>query len=131
MNKVSPEQLTRRENNYQAEQPKQPTQPTQLTQPTTNNNYQPLSSFSSTIEPVQESIKQPITKEVNALPTQPTQAQISTSAMPQIDNENAFVSRIPPPKTAENMINSSVDNQIKQDNQYDNLYDLLNNLILD
>ena len=125
MNKVSPEQQLRRENNYQAEQPKQPTQPT------TNNNYQPVSSFSSTIEPVQESIKQPITKEENALPTQPTQAQISTSATPQIENENALVSRIPPPKPAENVINNVVDNEIKQDNPYDNLYDLFNNLILD
>ena len=115
MNKVSPEQQLRRENNYQAEQPKQPTQPI------TNNNYQP----------VQESIKQPIIKEVNALPTQPTQAQISTSATPQIDNENTSVSRIPPPKPAENVINNVVDNDIKQDNPYDNLCDLLNNLILD
>ena len=123
MNKVSPEQQLRRENNYIQPTPPQPTQPI------TNNNYQP----------VQESIKQPIIKEVNALPTQPTQAQISTSAMPQIstsampqiDNENALVSRIPPPKTAENLIDNVVDNEIKQDNQYDNLYDLLNNLILD
>ena len=124
MNKVSPEQLERRANHYIQPTPPQPTQ--QIA-----NNYQPVSSNSSPVEPVQDLIKQPIIKEVNALPTQPTQAQISTSAMPQIDNENAFVSRIPPPKLAENVINNAVDNEIKQDNPYDNLYDLLNNLILD
>ena len=123
MNTVSPEQLERRKSNYIQEQPTQPIA----------NNYQPVSSYSSAIGPVQESAIQPMSREVNVLPTQQKPPQILASATPkpQTDNERSLISQIPLPKTDENKDDNGIDNQNKQDNPYDNLYDLLNNLIID
>ena len=129
MNTVSPEQQERRTNNYIQPTPPQPTQPTQPIA----NNYQPVSSYSSAIGPVQESAIQPMNREANALPTQRTPPQILASATPkpQTNIESSLISQIPLPKTVENEDNNGLDNQNKQDNPYDNLYDLLNDLILE
>ena len=129
MNTVSPEQQERRKSNYIQEQPTQPTQPIQPIA----NNYQPVSSYSSSIGQVQESAIQPMNREANALPTQRTPPQILASATPkpQTNIESSLISQIPLPKTVENEDNNGLDNQNKQDNPYDNLYDLLNDLILE
>ena len=123
MNTVSPEQLERRKSNYIQEQPTQPIA----------NNYQTVSSYSSAIGPVQEPAIQPMSREVNVLPTQqkPPQILASVTPKPQTNIESSLISQIPRPKTDENKDDNGIDNQNKQDNPYDNLYDLLNDLILD
>ena len=129
MNTVSPEQLQRRTNNYI--QPEPPPPAPQL--PPITNNYQPVSSFSSVIEPVQEPSVQPIKTQINE-PSSQTGIQQAIQPMttqPQTQTEMPKITQIPPLGTVENKDNNGLDNQNKQDNPYDNLYDLLNDLIMD
>jgi len=128
MNTVSPEQQERRTNNYIQPTPPQPTQPPPIT-----NNYQPVSSFSSAIVPVQEPSGQPIKTQINE-PSSQTGIQQAIQPMttqPQTQTEISKITQIPPLGTVENKDNNGLDNQNKQDNPYDNLYDLLNDLIMD
>jgi hypothetical protein len=127
LNIVSPEQLERRKNNYIQEQPTElTTQPPPIT-----NNYQPVSSYSSVIEPVQEPSEQPMKTEINE-PTSQTETQEPIEPMitqPQTQTETQQITQIQPSETVENKDNNALDNQNKQDIPHDNLYDLLYSLI--
>ena len=127
-NTVSPEQLERRQTNYIQPTPPQPTQPPPIT-----NNYQPVSSYSSAIGPVQEPSGQPTRIQTNEPPSQigTQQAIQPMTTQPQTQTENPITTQIQPSGTVENKDNNGLDNQNKQDNPYDNLYDLLNDLIMD
>jgi hypothetical protein len=125
LNIVSPEQLERRKSNYIQEQPTQPIPP-----PITNN-YQPVSSYSSVIEPVQEPSEQPMKTEINEPPSQigTQQAIQPMTTQPQTQTETPEITQIQPSETVENKDNNGLDNQNKQDIPHDNLYDLLYSLI--
>jgi len=125
MNTVSPEQLERRTNNYIQPEPPPP-EPKPIT-----NNYQPVSSFSSVIEPEQEPSEQPMKTEINE-PTSQTEIQEPIQPMitqPQTQIETPKITQIQPSETVENKDNNGLDNQNKQDIPHDNLYDLLYSLI--
>jgi len=123
MNTVSPEQLERRTNNYIQPEPPQP--------PPIINNYQPVSSYSSVIEPVQEPSEQPMKTEINEPPSQigTQQAIQPMTTQPQTQTETPEITQIQPSETVENKDNNGLDNQNKQDIPYDNLYDLLYSLL--
>ena len=124
MNTVSPEQLERRTNNYIQPTPPEPIQPI-------SNNYQPVSSNLSAIEPVQEPSEKPMKIEINE-PTTQTETQEPTEPMitqPQIQTETPQITQIQPLETVENKDYNSIDMQNKQDIQHDNLYDLLYSLV--
>ena len=127
MNTVSPEQLERRTNNYIQPTPPEPIQPIQPI----SNNYQPVSSNLSAIEPVQEPSEQPMKTEINE-PTTQTEKQEPGQSMiiqPQTQTETQQITQIQPSETVENKDNNALDNQNKQDIPHDNLYDLLYSLI--
>ena len=127
MNTVSPEQLERRLLNYIQPIPSEPIQPIQPI----SNNYQPVSSNLSAIEPVQEPSEKPMKTEINE-PTTQTEKQEPEQPMiiqPQIQTETQQITQIQPSETVENKDNNALDNQNKQDIPHDNLYDLLYSLI--
>jgi hypothetical protein len=139
INNVSPEQLERRTNNYIQPEPPQPTTPRSDSEPEQakpqsppiTNNYQPVSSYSSVIEPVQEPSGQPIKTQINE-PSSQTEIQQAIQPMttqPQTQTEMPKITQIPPLGTVENKDNNGLDNENKQDIPHDNLYDLLYSLI--
>ena len=127
MNTVSPEQLERRTNNYIQSIPSEPIQPIQPI----INNYQPVSSYSSAIEPEQEPSEQPMKTELNEPPTQTEKQEPEQPLIiqPQTQTETPQISQIQPLETVENKDYNSIDMQNKQDIQHDNLYDLLYSLL--
>jgi len=126
MNTVSLEQQERRTNNYI-----QPEPPPAPQQPPITNNYQPVSSYSSVIEPVQEPSEQPMKTEINE-PSSQTEIQQPIQPMTtqlQTQNEMPKITQIQSLETLENKDNNDLDNENKQDIPHDNLYDLLLSLI--
>ena len=127
MNTVSPEQLERRTNNYIQPTPLEPIRPIQPI----SNNYQPVSSNLSAIEPVQEPSEKPMKTEINEPPTQTEKQEPEQPLIiqPQTQTETQQITQIQPSETVENKDNNALDNQNKQDIPHDNLYDLLYSLI--